>query len=313
MTATVILYFILYFCALIFLIGCAVRAVGYAKLPLHLRWELYPVPHEANERAEHGGSYLETSEWWTKERPVNRSREYKAMAGEICFLKGLWDYKKKMWFRSYPFHLGLYMLILTGGLLFISGAISVFIPGLWGEGLARVLHDVYTATGVLGATLALIGAIALLVARLTDDDLRIYTTPGDIFNLAFFIVALGLVASGYLLDLGKQPVGLTMARGLFTFDTSLRIPPLLEAGFILGGLLIAYIPMTHMSHFIAKYFMYHSVRWDDSPNLGKGSVEKRVAEYLMYRPTWAAPHIGAKGGQSWADLVANNPAQGAKK
>ena len=28
---------------------------------------------------------------------------------------------------------------------------------------------------------------------------------------------------------------------------------------------LAYIPLTHMSHFVGKYFTYHAVRWDDAP------------------------------------------------
>jgi len=50
----------------VFLItACAVsvaRARWYARHPLHLRWERYPVPHEAAERARYGGSYVETAE-----------------------------------------------------------------------------------------------------------------------------------------------------------------------------------------------------------------------------------------------------------
>ena len=53
--------------------------------------------------------------------------------------------------------------------------------------------------------------------------------------------------------------------------------------------------MTHMSHFIAKYFTYHAVRWDDRPSRQGSAFEKRIAEYLTYRPRWAAPHIGADG------------------
>ncbi len=34
-------------------------------MPIHLRWELYPVPHEAG-KAEYGGGYLEETSWWSK-------------------------------------------------------------------------------------------------------------------------------------------------------------------------------------------------------------------------------------------------------
>jgi hypothetical protein len=71
--------------------------------------------------------------------------------------------------------------------------------------------------------------------------------------------------------------------------------------------------MTHMSHFIAKYFTYHAVRWDDRPSQRGGVLEKRVAEYLTYRPRWAAPHVGADGARTWADIASANPARGGKK
>ncbi len=69
-----------------------------------------------------------------------------------------------------------------------------------------------------------------------------------------------------------------------------------------------------MSHFIAKYFTYHSVRWDDTPSRPRRRAgQKRIAEYLTYRPTWSAPHMGADGAKTWADIATANPAQGAKK
>jgi len=65
MTSSMVLYLVLYAGALVFAIACIVRAVSYARLPLHLRWELYPVPHQAKERARHGGSYFELENWWS--------------------------------------------------------------------------------------------------------------------------------------------------------------------------------------------------------------------------------------------------------
>ena len=46
-----------------------VKVMKIARMPLHLRWELYPIPH-GNGR-DYGGSYLEELEWWTK--PQKRS------------------------------------------------------------------------------------------------------------------------------------------------------------------------------------------------------------------------------------------------
>ena len=65
------------FCAAI-IIAFVTQLVRYAKMPTHLRWELYPLAGE-NKRPG-GGSYLEESEWWTK------PQEEKSMLGETKFV-----------------------------------------------------------------------------------------------------------------------------------------------------------------------------------------------------------------------------------
>src|SRR5271165_5362269 len=82
---TLTLYCMLYAGVVVFLAGCVVRAVSYARQPIHLRWEIYPVPH-------------------------GRSGELRIMVPEILFLKGLWEFNRPMWWVSYPFHLGLYLI-----------------------------------------------------------------------------------------------------------------------------------------------------------------------------------------------------------
>jgi nitrate reductase gamma subunit len=310
---TILLYGTIYAALAAFLAACLARAVLYARAPLHLRWELYPVPHEETRRAEHGGSYFEELDWWIKPAQFNLLGELKAMAAEIVFLKGLWEFNRKLWWRSFPFHFGLYLLIAAVLLLLLSALLLIIAPGWMVGALGTSLHWLYTLTGLAGAGLAVMGALGLLYRRLTDQQLKTYTTPGDILNLAFFIVTIGVLAAGYLFRGPAAPSTLTVAVGLVSFDSSVEIPGLLAAGLVLGALLAAYIPLTHMSHFIAKYFTYHSVRWDDKPYLRGGNLGQKMAEYLTYRPTWAAPHIQADGKKTWAEVVMINPAQRVKK
>ena len=75
-------------------------------------------------------------------------------------------------------------------------------------------------------------------------------------------------------------------------------------------MLAAYIPLTHMSHMFMKYFIYHSVRWDDRPNLKGGEIEAAVLENLGFKPTWASSHIGADGKKTWADIASPGPKEG---
>jgi nitrate reductase gamma subunit len=161
--------------------------------------------------------------------------------------------------------------------------------------------------------LALVGAAALLHRRLTDAALRIYTVPADLFNLAFFVATLTVLGVGYA-TAGREFVGpLTLTRALLRFDTSVHVPAILGLGLVLASALVAYIPLTHMSHFIAKYFTYHAVRWDDAPNEAGGTLSVRIAASLAMRPTWSASHIGADGTKSWADIATSEPAAGGKR
>ncbi len=298
-----VLYIGLYVCAAAFAAGCLVRAVRYWRTPPHLRWELYPVPHEAPERVTHGGSYFEQLDWWTRPREFNFPAEVAAMLAEIVCLKGVWEHHRKLWYRSFPFHFGLYLLIASGGLLGLSASFGV--SGAW-------LHLLYTFAGALGALLALFGAAGLLLRRLTDPEVRPYTTAGDIFNLLAFLVTLGLLVSAYLLR-PAAPGWRDVARGILTFDRTQEIPGLLAAGLACAGLLAAWIPLTQMSHFVAKYFSYHSVRWNDEPSRPGGALEKKVTECLGYHPSWSAAHVGADGAKTWVDVALANPAQQVKK
>ena len=278
--ATLVLYCLLYAGGIVFLAGCVVRAVRYARQPIHLRWEIYPVPR-------------------------GRSGELRIMVPEILFLKGLWEFNRSMWYVSYPFHLGLYLVIASMVLVAVAAAAP------WG--LSALLRPVYLACGTAGPVLAFAGAGGLLTRRLRDRKLRIHSTPGDYFNLLFFLATALLLIAGQWLRPAGSPGTMAILRGAATFDTTLQVPGLLTAGLAAGALLAAYIPMTHMAHFIAKYFTYHAVRWDERANVPGGTIQKRMAEYLMYRPTWAARHVGADGQRTWVDIATSNPSQGGAK
>jgi len=275
-----LLYILLYAGGIVFLAGCITRAVWYAKEPLHLRWEIYPVPQ-------------------------GRSGELKIMVPEILFLKGLWEFNRPMWCVSYPFHLGLYLL--SAAVVLAIGA--PVLPA----GLAVLAHSAGVICGTAGAILGLLGSLGLLVRRLTNQELRIYNTAGDIFNLVFFAGTLSLLMAGYWLRPVGSPGPAGILRGAAAWDTTLQPPAVLAVGLAAAALLLAYIPMTHMAHFIAKYFTYHSVRWDERSNVAGGSVQRKMAEYLMYRPTWAAPHVGADGNRTWVDIATTNPTKGSAK
>lgn len=293
---TTLLFVWVYVALAVSAVACVVRAVRYARLPLNLRWELYPVPHETAEHAGHGGSYFEDLDWWTRPARTNRLGELKAMSAEILFLHAMYRHNRKLWRWSYPFHLGLYLLIATGAAAVAATAISA----------SPAITAIISTAGLLGCVLVMAGTAGLLVHRIKDPELRNYSAPADYFNLCFFFATCAaLAASSWVAGPGLMEV----AKALLTFDRFIAIPLPQSVAMAMAALLIAYIPMTHMAHFIGKYFTYHAIRWGDEASSRNCSTGETIAGYLAYKPTWSARHIGADGAASWADVATRNPAR----
>lgn len=309
-----VVYIIAYAGLAIFLLGVSVRISFWLRMPIHVRWELYPVAHEGA-KAAYGGSYLEETDWWTKPRHFSLWGELKVMVPEILFLVALREHNRKLWFRSFPFHFGLYLVAATSVVLLVDGLlVSV---GL-GDPLATpVAMRILTVVGTVGLAASLFGAVGLYLRRLRLPELRKYSTNADYFNVAAFALTFGFA----LVSVLTQGVGFftylkEFAARLLSFDAAGGAPEasstLPVVSIVLMGALLAYIPWTHMSHFIGKYFAYHAVRWNDKPNLPGGSQEASIREALGWPVSWSAPHIRGDGRKSWA-TVATEPPEGEKK
>jgi nitrate reductase gamma subunit len=296
------LLIVTYLSIAVFLIAVISRFVKFATMPIHVRWELYPVAHEKG-KASYGGSYLEEPDWWTKKREKSHLGELKVMIPEILLLAGVWEHNKAQWLRSFPFHMGLYLIVLLIVLLFIGG-IAVAAGADMSSGF---LHGLTNIVGYAGLILALIGAVALLARRVLNAAYREYTKGSDFFNLAFFVVALGIaLVTRFTVDPSFDGLRDYYAH-LVTFDFSGgTVPLLLTLEVVLGSVLIAYIPLTHMSHFFTKWFMYHDIRWADEPNVIGGPIEKKLMEPLSYPVSWAAAHIGGDGKKTWVDVATSD-------
>jgi nitrate reductase gamma subunit len=171
-------------------------------------------------------------------------------------------------------------------------------------GFGVLIYYLTVIAAAAGLGLATLGVLGLLQIRLTDRVMKNCTSASHIFNLLFFLTVLVL---GWIIMTAVDP-GFSATRSflqsLIVFDLG-ETPahPVLFAEVILTVLLIAYIPMTHMSHFFMKWFTYHKVRWDDEPNVAGGMVERKVARSCTYPVTWAAPHINADGKKNWVDIA----------
>jgi nitrate reductase gamma subunit len=296
----------------VFLVAVVMRVAMWLKMPIHVRWELYPVAHEAK-KASYGGSYMEDSEWWTKPREVSLIGELKVMVPEILFLVALKEHNRKLWLRSFPFHFGLYLITASTALMVLRGILSYISVETGNESaLGSFLFYAIMASGGIGLALGLIGSLGLIRRRLKVPELRDFSAPADYFNLVLFVGVFGFSLLAFVI------FGSNFFKGVAAFVTNLmflnltppgeNIPALsIATSVVFMSFLLAYIPMTHMSHFIGKYFAYHSIRWNDEPNLPGGDQEEGIQKALSQPVDWTAPHIGADGKKTWADLATKGP------
>ena len=303
---TLVPYLVVYAGLAVFAVAVAVRVRTFVRMPMALRWELYPVPHEGA-RGAHGGSYLEEVNWWLRPRVVVRTYDLKAMGKEILFLHALHAHNRPMWRSSFPFHMGLYLSMVATALMATAPLVRHLAPWAMASAYGDLWRLSTIVSGGAGLILAIRGALGLLWRRLTAAELKDFTTAGHVVNLCFFIVAFGCaLATVVLYDRDFTLVG-AFVRNLVTF----RLEPVAAgpAGAMVGvsasllALLVAYIPLTFMSHFVGKYFAYHSVRWNDEPNLRGGPQEAPILANLLQKVSWAAPHIQSHGEKSWAEVA----------
>jgi nitrate reductase gamma subunit len=306
-------YLLSYLCILVFFLAAGCHVYRQWTLPMHVRWELYPVQHEVSGKLVHGGSYMEDWNWWEKEQRSSFLNELKYMVPEILFIRGLWKENRKLWWVSFPFHFGLYLMIATFGLLVLH-AFSVLPGGAppAGGALRTLLSGMTVLTGWVGLILGVTGSAGMFFRRLIDPELRDYSSFVDYFNIVFIFL---FFLFAFLACLFTDPLlegAKAYTFGLLTGGDSLNAYA--PAQTFLGGgtivfasLLVAYVPLTHMSHMFMKYFFYHNVKWDDAPNRRGGPVEAAVLKNLALKPTWKAKHVEADGRKSWQEIASSAP------
>jgi nitrate reductase gamma subunit len=282
-----------------FVLGCLFKAYRYATMPLHVRWELYPVAHEKG-KVSYGGSYFEELDWWTKPREVSKAGEIKTIAEEVLTLKAVREHNPRLWLPSLLFHFGLYLLFALGAAL-VVGALARYVefPGLGFLAGGGVL----SLWGAAALVLATVGCIGLLARRLGSRQLRNASTPADFLHLWLLLAVFVASWGTWLVADRRYEHAATFVAGLVTFEPVVSDGGWFVAQVALLGVFLAYLPWSHMTHMFAKYFTWHSVRWDDAPNLGGEVFQAKIQKQLMLPITWAGPHIKGGGGKRWIDVV----------
>lgn len=300
------LQIIIYLAAIVFIAANFAKGYRIAKAPKHLRWELYPLPHEKGKSA-YGGSRLEEHEWWTKVSSKDFLGEFKYMLSEIFLLKTVWEKNRPLWFGSFCFHTGIYIIILVNFMFLITGTALVPDIVLPGGFLADTAFFKMHFLSFAGGMLLLAGSLNLFFSRLVDVNLRLYSAPGHYFNLAYTAVSALLL----IIWAASDPDYINNYTATFSSLVTLKqIPGLPLAAFLhlfTLALFAIYLPFTHMTHFFTKYFTYHQVRWEDEPNKPGSPLAGKLNGNLMRPVTWAAPHIAADGRKNWIVIAAAGP------
>ncbi|MGD8307653.1 MAG: respiratory nitrate reductase subunit gamma [Ignavibacteria bacterium] len=303
----ILLYLFTYVAVLVFMTLVISKIVKYASAPVHVRWELYPVAHEP-EKNKYGGSYYEEAGWWKNSLKKNHVAELWAMFEEIVFLKGVYHHNRKLWYFSFPFHFGLYLITATLFFMLLSiilDLMSVLALSDTQSAFGQFLIFITNATGYVGLALTFFGCIGLFVKRLTDDKFKFYNAPMDFINLIFIAV---LVVSIFLTLFYSNPsfmMSKQFVKNLAIFNFAEISDTVFIVHIILIALFLLYFPITRMMHLFAKYFLYHNVRWEDEPNVKGGKLEPRIKEALNFGVSWSAPHM--KTGKTWAEVATTLP------
>ena len=266
-------YIFAYLCIGVFILATGRLIYRQIRFPLHVRFEIYPVRHETTVRVAYGGSYMEEVNWWDNPYETSRWNELQYMIPEILLLRGLWKTNRSLWWASFPFHFGLYLMVAALGLLLLNACFALlgFSASADGSVWRSLLDCFIVAAGWIGLILGSAGGLALLAKRFLDREWREYSSFADYFHL---IVILTFFLSATTTALFVDP-GFTGAKafvyGLLTAGRTLDagMPSRSACGamaIVSASFLIAYIPLTHMSHMFMKYFLYHNVKWDDVPN-----------------------------------------------
>ena len=298
-----------YLCLLLFAGVTAWKVYGYATMPRHLRWDLYPLPHRV------GGSKYQKVDFHKIKQKTSLWNEFTYMFMEILFIRKAFIHNPKVWSGSFPMHMGLYLsalwlMLLAAGIV----AEKMFhMPGVPVNGWfwLSTLYIVTVLVGSLALVAGLCGACWLMVLRLTDSGLRDMSDIPAYFNLSLLI---GMFGSGLAAWFFADPdfVLLRAQLGsLAVFSPQTPAHWLITLELFFMGLFLAYLPFSRMSHYAAKYFFYHNIMWDDEPMKAGGALEKDVTHSLGGNLSWSAPHI--KQNQSWLAQVSAEEAKAAKE
>ena len=278
----------------LFIILAGYKFYQFRSMPLNLRWEVYPVPHETKEKRVYGGSYMESEDWAVKPRSTSNWAELVELGSEIFLLKRVRAHNPYgLWPLSMALHWGIYLLLMWIALLFAA----IFIPEL---------GNLAVGVGVGAFLLGIVGSVGLIVKRATNRNLAPYTAPVDYFNLTFLAVIFGLGLVSWLMDPLFSAHQAYIRSLLFFKPVSVPLAPI--SMFLILQVFAIYMPLSKLIHYLMKHFTFTEVLWDDAFKTKGSQVDQRIEQQLSYRATWAGPHF--TGENSWLEEAQRGAVEG---
>ncbi|MBP2640326.1 MAG: Nitrate reductase gamma subunit [Firmicutes bacterium] len=289
---------LLYIAVITFVVVTGKKILYFSSMPRHLRWDLYPVPHQGPE----GSKYQKVD--FSKLKPqVHLMHELWEMGQEILFIKRAFKNNPKIWKSSFPLHAGIYLcavwmaLVICGAIVELAG-IPVYKTSP--STLAVVLYYATILCGVAGAVTGLAGTIGLLWMRYFDEGMRDMADFITYVNLYLMLLVFGSA----LLAWWNVDPGYNWIRSHTMSLVTLKpvAPDLLIAMEIFWfSVFLLYLPFSRMLHFVAKYYFYHDIMWDDESMKPGSKLEQDVIASLHYKLNWNAPHITSDA--AWVDQI----------
>jgi nitrate reductase gamma subunit len=288
-----------WFAAAAFISVAGYKIARIARMPKNLRWEVYPVPHEAEARRRYGGSYMEEVDWAKKHESGSVFPEFIEMGTEIFALKKVREHNiYGIWLFSMAMHWGIYLYFGWLALLVAQNLLPI-----------PAIAYATTAVGLASFVLGILGTLSLAVKRATNPDLRLYTAPIDYFNLfflaSFFVVGFVSWLTNLSFDAHAAYIG-----SVLSFKPT-AVPTSVLVGFLLFELFMIYMPFSKLIHYFAKYFTFHHSLWDDAFSAKGSPAERKTIEQLAYVVKWSAPHIVP--GKTWLEEVQMTAIEGESK
>ncbi|OGN98521.1 MAG: hypothetical protein A2Y58_00095 [Chloroflexi bacterium RBG_13_51_52] len=294
---------VLTYFAYVFIIAMyVVKAIKIARLPLHLRWELYPVIYEP--KSKYGSGFQEDEKGWRKSQGKKLRKGILYLLKENLRFNDYFKSNRGYWLVLFPWHIGFILIVafhilcFFGALVIIAGnpvtANSVYVIG-------KIFYYCILITGVFSFIAGAFGSIGLILKRQSDKNLKAFATPQNYFNYIFTLI---VFLSGLYAWIFADPTFAQYRdfwRGLLTLSP-VSVEPATAVHIILFSLFLVYLPFTRSMHYITKFFAFFWVRWDDRPNFRGSKVERNITGLLNKPVTWSAPHI--KSGRTWAEITA---------